>query len=86
MKKKTINEKTNSIILFLMQSYGDSNQIPRKSPDSSLTCMDKRQTFGQMGENLSYYCPESLKKSVDKRKNDLKTCILPILLLYLHRK
>ncbi len=58
MKKKTINEKTNSIILFLMQSYGDSNQIPRKSPDSSLTCMDKRQTFGQMGEKPSYYCPE----------------------------
>ena len=65
MKKKTINEKTNSIILFLMQSYGDSNQIPRKSPDSSLTCMDKHQTFGQMGEKPSNYCPKSLKKSVE---------------------
>jgi hypothetical protein len=62
MKKKTINEKTNSIILFLMQSYGDSKQIPRKTPDSSLTCMDKHQTFGQMGEKPSYYCPELLMK------------------------
>ena len=53
MKKKTINEKTNSIFLFLMQSYGDSMQIPRNVTDSSQTYMDNRQILGQTREIAS---------------------------------
>ena len=42
----------NFVICFLltMQRYGDSIQIPRKIPNSSETCMDKRPPFGQIGE------------------------------------
>ena len=53
MKKKTINEKTNSIILFLMQSYGDSKQVPRNFTDSSQTYMDNRLILGQTREIAS---------------------------------
>ena len=53
MKKKTINEKTNSIFLFLMQSYGDSTQIPRNFTDSSQTYMDNRLVLGQTREIAS---------------------------------
>ena len=53
MKKKTINEKTNSIFLFLMQSYGDSKQVPRNFTESSQTYMDNRQILGQTREIAS---------------------------------
>jgi hypothetical protein len=36
-----------------MQRYGDNLQIPRKISDSFQTCMDKRLTFGQIGEIAS---------------------------------
>jgi hypothetical protein len=36
-----------------MQSYDDFWQIPRNFFDSSPTCMDKRLTFGQIGEKAS---------------------------------
>ena len=51
MKKKLSMKKTNSIFLFLMQSYGDFQQIPRKCANSSSTCVDKRLIFGQIEEN-----------------------------------
>jgi hypothetical protein len=33
-----------------MQSYDDFLLIPRNFPITSLTCMDKRPTFGQIGK------------------------------------
>ncbi len=49
-EKETIYEKTNSIILFLMQSYGEFGLIPRNCAISSSTCMDNGLNFGQIKE------------------------------------
>jgi len=37
-------------IVLMLQSYGGFQQIPRKTFDSSSTCMDKRPIFGQIEE------------------------------------
>jgi len=42
-----------------MQSYGEFQQIPRKTIKSSSTCMDKRLDFGQIGENTSKFVQKS---------------------------
>ena len=47
MKKLTL------FFLFLMQSYGDSKQIPRNFTDSSQTYMDNRLILGQTREIAS---------------------------------
>ena len=47
MKKLTL------LFLFLMQSYGDSKQVPRNFTESSQTYMDNRLIFGQTREIAS---------------------------------
>ena len=53
-----------SIFLFLMQSYDDSKQFPRKFTDSSPTCVDKRLILGQIVKILSknVQCSEIILK------------------------
>ena len=48
-----MKKKTNFYFLFLMQRYGEKQSIPRKTPDSSQTCMDKRLNLGQIAEICS---------------------------------
>ncbi len=62
MKKKLSMKKTNSIFLFLMQSYGDFGLIPNKYAISSSTCMDKRPIFGQIMEIPSIIVQNDEKK------------------------
>ncbi len=49
MKKETIYDETITKLL-LMQSYGEFGLIPRNIAKSSITCVDKRTIFGQIGE------------------------------------
>ena len=46
-------DERSDLCRLLMQSYGVFHSIPRKVQDSSLTCMDKRPAFGQIGEKAS---------------------------------
>ena len=49
MKKETIYDETITNLL-LMQSYDVFKLIPRNLAISSRTCVDKRPSFGQIGE------------------------------------
>ena len=50
MKKETIYDETITNLFLLMQSYGEFGLIPRKSANSSSTCVDNCFIFGQIEE------------------------------------
>jgi hypothetical protein len=55
MKKKLSMKKTNSIFLFLMQSYVDFGTIPRNLENFTQTCMDNGLDNGQNEGLTSFF-------------------------------